>query len=59
VFLERWAHARDIRLKLFNPSQFVRERLERASVLRPLEMATLDELMALLRRGEGRETLAA
>jgi len=61
VFLERWAHDRDIKLKLFNPSRMVRERLERASSLRAFEMATLDELMALLRydSGPGPQTLAA
>jgi len=59
VFLQHWAHDQDVRLKLFNPSHLVRERLERASTLRPFEMATLDELIALLRWGDGRETLAA
>ena len=31
VFLEQWAHDHNIRLKLFNPCQSVRNRLERAS----------------------------
>jgi len=30
VFLQRWAYDHDIRLKLFNPSRSVQERLEYA-----------------------------
>jgi anti-anti-sigma regulatory factor len=48
VFLERWADDHDIRLKLFNPRPAVRARLERASSMRKFNVATLDEMMALL-----------
>ena len=48
VFLQRWAQDRDIRLKLFNPRQSVRDRLKRASSMREFDIATLDEMMALL-----------
>ena len=48
VFLQRWAHDHDIRLKLFNPRPAVRDRLERASSMREFDIATLDEMMALL-----------
>jgi anti-anti-sigma regulatory factor len=48
VFLQRWAIDHDIRLKLFNPRRLVRERLERASSIREFDIATLDEMMALL-----------
>ena len=48
VFLQRWAHDHDIRLKLFNPRQSVRNRLEHASSMREFDLATLDEMMALL-----------
>ena len=48
VFLQRWAQNHDIRLKLFNPRESVRYRLERASSMREFDIATLDEMMALL-----------
>ncbi len=48
VFLQRWARDHDIRLKLFNPRRSVRERLEHASSMREFDIATLDEMMALL-----------
>jgi anti-anti-sigma regulatory factor len=48
VFLQRWAQDHDIRLKLFNPRQSVRDRLEQASSMRDFDIATLDEMMALL-----------
>jgi anti-anti-sigma factor len=48
VFLQRWAQDHDIRLKLFNPRQSVRNRLEHASSMREFDVATLDEMMALL-----------
>jgi anti-anti-sigma regulatory factor len=48
VFLQQWAENHDIRLKLFNPRQSVRYRLERASSMREFDIATLDEMMALL-----------
>src|SRR5271168_2402885 len=59
VFLERWAHDHDIRLKLFNPRRPVRARLERASSLREFDIATLDEMMALLACADQRYTQAA
>jgi anti-anti-sigma regulatory factor len=60
VFLQRWAYDHDIRLKLFNPSHAVGERLERASSMQAFEVVTLDEMMALLDRGDSqREALAS
>jgi anti-anti-sigma regulatory factor len=59
MFLERWAYDHDIRLKLFNPSRSVRERLEHASSMSAFEIATLDEMMALLARADSRYALAA
>src|SRR5277367_4867709 len=59
VFLERWAHDHDIRLKLFNPRRPVRARLERASSLREFDIATLDEMMAILACADQRYTQAA
>lgn len=54
VFLQRWAQDHDIRLKLFNPNQFVRDRLERVSSMREFDIVTLDEVMALLAQAEGK-----
>jgi anti-anti-sigma factor len=48
VFLQRWAQDHDIRLKLFNPRQSVRNMLEHASSMRDFDIATLDEMTALL-----------
>jgi len=59
VFLQRWANDHDIRLKLFNPRQSVRDRLEHASSMRGFDIATLDEMMALLACADGRYAQAA
>lgn len=59
VFLQRWAHDRDIRLKLFNPRKSVRDRLEQVSSMRELEIATLDEVVALLARPDSTYARAA
>jgi anti-anti-sigma regulatory factor len=50
VFLQRWTQDHNIRLKLFNPRQSVRYRLERVSSMREFDIATLDEMVALLSR---------
>ena len=42
----------DIRFKLFNPSRFVREKLEHASSMSAFEIAGLDEMMALLSQAD-------
>lgn len=59
VFLQRWAYDRDIRLKLFNPSRSLRDRLERVGSMSAFEMATLDEMMALLAHADNRYALAS
>jgi anti-anti-sigma regulatory factor len=59
VFLQRWAHDHDIRLKLFNPRTSVRQSLERASSIREFDIATLDEMMALLASADSRYAQAA
>jgi anti-anti-sigma regulatory factor len=59
VFLQRWAQDHDIRLKLFNPRQSVRDRLEQASSMREFDIVTLDEMMALLARSDSRNARAA
>ena len=52
AYLQRWAHAHNIKLKLFNPSTMVHDRLERAWMPQ-LEVASADEMIALLDRAEG------
>ena len=59
VFLQRWAYDHDIRLKLFNPRQSVRARLEHAGSIREFDIATLDEMMALLACADVRYAQAA
>jgi anti-anti-sigma regulatory factor len=48
LFLRRWAHDHDIRLKLFNPTKSVWDRLELANSMLELEIATPDEIQAVL-----------
>ena len=57
--LQRWAQDHDVRLKLFNPHQSVRDRLERANSMRRFDIASLDELMAILVWAESRYARAA
>jgi len=52
VFLQRWAQDHDIRLKLFNPRGPVRSRLQHVSSMREFDIASLDEMMALMARAE-------
>ena len=60
VFLQRWALDHDIRLKLFNPRQSVRYRLEQVSSMRQFDIVTRDEMMALLALAyQGENALAA
>lgn len=59
VFLQRWAHDPDIRLKLFNPRQAVLDSLERVSSIPEFDIATLDEIMALLGRADGQRARVA
>jgi anti-anti-sigma regulatory factor len=59
MFLQRWARDHEIRLKLFNPRQAVRDQLERVSSVRDFDIASREEMMALLSRaGERYERVA-
>jgi anti-anti-sigma regulatory factor len=49
VLLQRWAQDRDIRFKLFNPSQSVQDKLKRVD----FEIATLEQMMSVLSRVDG------
>lgn len=59
VLLQRWALRRKIRLKLFNPTGCVRDRLEHASAISGFDIASLQEMMALLANADQRFASAA
>jgi anti-anti-sigma regulatory factor len=60
VFLQRWTQDHGIRLKLFNPRQSVRYRLEQVSSMREFDIVSRDEMMALLfLAAHGHNALAA
>ena len=58
-FLQRWADEHEVRFKLFNPSESVRDRLERANTMREFEVVTLDEMIVVLARADRRYARAA
>jgi len=59
VFLQRWARDRDISLKLFNPSRYVRQKLEMVSAMSEFDIASLHEMMALLGQEDHSYRIAA
>src|SRR6185312_16715065 len=59
VFLQRWCRDHDIRFKLFNPSRSVQERLEHTNAMSEFDIASLDEMMALLGQADRRYALAS
>jgi anti-anti-sigma regulatory factor len=59
VFLQRWCMDHDIRFKLFNPSRYVREKLDNINSMSEFDIASLDEMMALLGRADSRYALAS
>ncbi len=59
MFLQRWAYDHDIRLKLFNPTKSVQDRLEHVGSMPEFDIATLDEIMVLLTRADSRYAPAA
>ena len=52
AFLQRWAHDHSIKLKLFNPSGMVQDRLDH-TWMPSLDVASADEVIALLDRADG------
>jgi anti-anti-sigma regulatory factor len=52
MFLQRWAADRAIELKLFNPSRFVRHRLDDARSRSNFEIATLRDMLAMFAQPE-------
>jgi anti-anti-sigma regulatory factor len=59
TFLQRWTYDHDIQFKLFNPRKSVRDTLERANPLPEFDIATLDEVLALLAHAASRYARAA
>jgi anti-anti-sigma regulatory factor len=59
IFLQRWTHDHDIGFKLFNPSRYVREKLEMVSAMSEFDIASLHEMMALLGQEDRSYRLAA
>ena len=59
LYLQRWAYDRGIQLKLFNPTRSVRDRLARIGSMPEFDIATLEEMRALLADTDGRYALAA
>jgi anti-anti-sigma factor len=51
AYLQRWAHDHNVKLKLFNPSNAVQDRLDH-TWMPSLDIATADELIALLDRAD-------
>jgi len=52
AFLQRWADAHDVRLKLFSPSRSLRQRLEHTTSIPEFEFATIDEVIAYFPGGD-------
>jgi len=52
AFLQRWANDHHIRLKLFNPSRSLRQRLDQTTSIPAFEFATIDEMIAYLHRAD-------
>jgi anti-anti-sigma regulatory factor len=59
VFLQRSAQDRGVQFKLFNPRQSVRDRLGQVNSIRAFDIATLDEMMALVACNDVRFARAA
>ena len=57
AFLQQWAKAHDVRLKLFNPSRSLRQMLDQTTSIPSFEFATIDELIAYFPRGDSGGTI--
>jgi len=47
-YLQRWARDHDVRLKVFNPTRAVKDKLATLGLHPEFEIASLDEILALL-----------
>jgi anti-anti-sigma regulatory factor len=59
VLLQRWAHEKKINLKLFNPTGFVRDSLQRCGSFFAFEFPTLQEMMTILGNAQREQGLVA
>jgi anti-anti-sigma regulatory factor len=59
LFLQKWACDHGIQFKLFNPKKSVRDRLQLASSIRALNIASVQEIRSLLADAEHRFGIAA
>ena len=48
VFLHRWTHDNDIQLKIVNPSQFVRDMLDRTRLSCVFDISCVDDALEIL-----------
>lgn len=59
MFLQRWAYDHDIRLKLFNPTKAVWERLAVANSIPAMEVVSADEMKAIVAGAHPPDRMAA
>jgi ABC-type transporter Mla MlaB component len=58
-FLQRWAEDHDIQLKLYNPTNSVRYRLQHNNSMLRFDIATFEEMMFLLTHTDNQQKQAA
>jgi len=59
LLLQHWAYQHQVQFKLFNPRCWVRQKLEYANAIPEFDIASLDEIVALLANAKARIALAA
>jgi len=59
MFLHKWAGDHDIQLKLFNPTESVRDRLQLVSSIRALKIVSVHEIRSLLANSDCHFGIAA
>jgi anti-anti-sigma regulatory factor len=59
LLLQKWTYDRGIALRLFNPGGAVRDRLAHINAMQDFEIASLNEMLALLRRADSQYVAAA
>ena len=58
-FLQQWADDQGIQLKLFNPTDAVKDRLEHNNSMLHFDVATFEEMMALLAHADSQYAVSA
>jgi anti-anti-sigma regulatory factor len=59
LLLQKWTYDRGIAFRLFNPGRAVRSRLAHTNTMQDLEIASLNEMLALLRWADSQYVQAA